>query len=425
MNIWKSLADKFDNLLPRTTAVFVKETDYSLGITYPLEELQTAFNFIFSDDSTYDLPPKFTFYFGAYENSKEIIRLRKNRPLFTKCVSYPGLIKRELNFANIGLSGVERMGQRKSGALTLNYHLTCINPSDDFHNNLYSILKSQEVFKASVKNGVITIKFKDMKYYIASNTEMEVGLYADEFTMLKDLEKGVKLNKQGHFLVIKQKFSVLPKEILDLPKYGCINGHASLLPKLRGASPIQWSIVTGETKTGVSTMLMDEGMDTGDILETVITDIGAEETAEELFDRLAVMSADLMVSTLKKAQAGTLNPTRQNDAEATYAPIIKKEMAHIDFTKTADEICNAVRGFYSWPCAFCFINDKRVKVIKAKKSNLTSQECGIVLDSDNRLVISCKGGSVELVTVQPEGAKVMTASQMLNGHAILKGTVIK
>lgn len=226
-------------------------------------------------------------------------------------------------------------------------------------------------------------------------------------------------------IVVVAYGKILPKEILDLPKYGCINGHASLLPKLRGASPIQWSIVTGETKTGVSTMLMDEGMDTGDILETVITDIGAEETAEELFDRLAVMSADLMVSTLKKAQAGTLNPTRQNDAEATYAPIIKKEMAHIDFTKTADEICNAVRGFYSWPCAFCFINDKRVKVIKTKKSNLTSQECGIVLDSDNRLVISCKDGSVELVTVQPEGAKVMTASQMLNGHAILKGTVIK
>ncbi len=216
MNIWKSLADKFDNLLPRTTAVFVKETDYSLGITYPLEEMQTAFNFIFSDNSTYDLPPKFTFYFGAYENTKEVIRLKKNRPLFTKCISYPGLIRRELNYSNIGLAGVERMGQRKNGALTLHYDLTCINPSDDFHNNLYSILKSQEVFKASVKNGVITLKFKDMKYYISSNTQMEVGLYADEFSMLKDLETDVKLNKQGHFLVIKQKFSVLPKEKLDI-----------------------------------------------------------------------------------------------------------------------------------------------------------------------------------------------------------------
>ncbi len=239
----------------------------------------------------------------------------------------------------------------------------------------------------------------------------------EAYSILKELNPDV--------IVVVAYGKILPKEILDLPKYGCINGHASLLPKLRGASPIQWSIVTGEKKTGVSTMLMDEGMDTGDILETVVTDIGEQETAEELFDRLAVMSADLMVSTLEKAQAGTLNPIKQNDAEATYAPIIKKEMAHIDFTKTADEICNAVRGFYSWPCAFCFINDKRIKVIKAVKSNLSARECGVVLDSDNRLVISCKDGSVELVTVQPEGAKVMTASQMLNGHAIPKGTVVK
>lgn len=239
----------------------------------------------------------------------------------------------------------------------------------------------------------------------------------EAYSLLKELNPDV--------IVVVAYGKILPKEILDLPKYGCINGHASLLPKLRGASPIQWSIVTGEKKTGVSTMLMDEGMDTGDILETVVTDIGEQETAEELFDRLAVMSADLMVSTLEKAQAGTLDPIKQNDAEATYAPIIKKEMAHIDFTKTADEICNAVRGFYSWPCAFCFINDKRIKVIKAVKSNLSARECGVVLDSDNRLVISCKDGSVEFVTVQPEGAKVMAASQMLNGHAIPKGTVVK
>lgn len=226
-------------------------------------------------------------------------------------------------------------------------------------------------------------------------------------------------------IVVVAYGKILPKEILDLPKYGCINGHASLLPKLRGASPIQWAIVTGESKTGVSTMLMDEGMDTGDVLETVVTDIGAEETAEELFDRLSVMSAQLMISTLEKAKNGELTPAKQNEAEATYAPIIKKEMAHIDFNKTADEICNAVRGFYSWPCAFCFINGKRIKVIKACKSNLSSKENGIVIDSDDRLVVSCKDGSVELITVQPEGAKAMSAATMLNGHKISKGTVVE
>ena len=226
-------------------------------------------------------------------------------------------------------------------------------------------------------------------------------------------------------IVVVAYGKILPKEILDLPKYGCINGHASLLPKLRGASPIQWSIVTGEKQTGVSTMLMDEGMDTGDILETVVTDIADEETAEELFDRLAVMSADLMVQTLNKAQQGTLNRTKQDETMATYAPIIKKEMAHIDFNKTAEQICNEVRGFYSWPCAFCFINGKRIKVIKSKVSNLTAEENGVVIDSDEKLIISCKDGSVELMTVQPEGAKVMSAVQMLNGHKIAKGTVVE
>lgn len=235
----------------------------------------------------------------------------------------------------------------------------------------------------------------------------------EAYKILKELNPDV--------IVVVAYGKILPKEILDLPKYGCINGHASLLPKLRGSAPIQWAIVNGEKQTGVTTMLMDEGMDTGDILETAVIDIGEQETAEELFDRLSVISADLMVSTLQKAELGTLNTVKQNESDATYAPIIKKEMAHLDFTKTADEICNAVRGFYSWPCAFCFINGKRIKVIKAAKTSLTADECGVVIKADDKLVISCKDGSVELVTVQPEGAKIMTAQGMLNGHKIPVG----
>ena len=226
-------------------------------------------------------------------------------------------------------------------------------------------------------------------------------------------------------IVVVAYGKILPKEILDLPKYGCINGHASLLPKLRGSAPIQWSIVNGDKQTGITTMQMDEGMDTGDILETAVVDIGEDETAEELFDKLAPLSADLMISTLKKAEQGILTPIKQDESKATYAPMIKKEMAHLDFNKTADEICNAVRGFYSWPCAYCFINGKRIKVIKVKKADLSANEFGRIIDSDNRLVVSCKDGGVELVTVQPEGAKQMSVSQMLNGHKITKGTVVE
>lgn len=227
-------------------------------------------------------------------------------------------------------------------------------------------------------------------------------------------------------IVVVAYGKILPKEILEIPKYGCVNGHASLLPKYRGASPIQWCIVCGETETGVTAMKMDEGMDTGDILKTVKTEIGAEETAEELFDRLSVITAELLVQTLADLESGNITPQKQDEEKASYAPIIKKEMAQLDFKNmTATEIHNAVRGYYSWPCAYFFLENKRIKVIKAAVAENTSSKAGTVIKSDDRLVIACKGGTaVELVTVQPEGSKPMTAKQMLCGRPIAQGTVI-
>lgn len=226
-------------------------------------------------------------------------------------------------------------------------------------------------------------------------------------------------------IVVVAYGKILPKEILEIPKYGCVNGHASLLPKYRGASPIQWCIVCGEKETGVTAMLMDEDMDTGDILKTVETEIGAEETAEELFDRLSVITAELLVNTLAELEKGNIIPIKQEE-KASYAPIIKKEMAQLDFKNmTATEIHNAVRGYYSWPCAYFFLENKRVKVIKAAVAENTSSKAGTVIKSDDSLVIACKDGTaVELVTVQPEGSKPMTAKQMLCGRPIAQGTVI-
>lgn len=227
-------------------------------------------------------------------------------------------------------------------------------------------------------------------------------------------------------IVVVAYGKILPKEILNIPKYGCVNGHASLLPKYRGASPIQWCIVCGEKETGVTAMKMDEGMDTGDILKTVKTQIGAEETAEELFDRLSVITAELLVNTLDDLENGNITPQKQDEEKASYAPIIKKEMALLDFeNKTAEEIHNAVRGYYSWPCAYFLLEGKRVKIIKAAVSDNTGAKAGTVIKSDDSLVIACKGGTaVELVTVQPEGSKPMTAKQMLCGRPIATGTVI-
>lgn len=225
-------------------------------------------------------------------------------------------------------------------------------------------------------------------------------------------------------IVVVAYGKILPKEILDLPKFGCVNGHASLLPKYRGASPIQWCIVCGETETGITTMLMDEGLDTGDILETERVQIGSEETAEELFERLSVISANLMIDTIEKLEKGEITPKRQGE-NASYAPIIKKEMARLDFNKSAKEIHNAIRGYYSWPCAFFMMNGKRVKVISAKIGDKTDASAGSVICNTDELQIACGDGiSIRLLTVQPEGSKVMTSKQMLCGNKIDLGTVV-
>ena len=218
---------------------------------------------------------------------------------------------------------------------------------------------------------------------------------------------------------------ILPEEILTLPRYGCINGHASLLPKYRGAAPIQWCIVNGEKETGVTAMQMDEGMDTGDILETAVTEIGAEETAGELFERLSVIGANLLVKTLAGLENGSITPIKQEESKATAAPIIKKEMAKISFRDmTAKEVHNAVRGFYPWPVAFFISGGKRIKIIKSRVVNMHGT-AGAVLKSDNELIVACKKEAVALETIQPEGSKPMSAKQYLCGRPLALGTEIE
>ena len=228
-------------------------------------------------------------------------------------------------------------------------------------------------------------------------------------------------------IVVVAYGKLLPENILNLPKYGCVNGHASLLPKYRGASPIQWCIVCGETVTGVTTMYMNKGMDTGDILEQQTVEIGNAETAEELFERLSVISAELMVSTLEKLEKGEITPKMQDESKATYAPIIKKEMAFVDFeSKTANEVNCAARGYYSWPCAHFFLDGKRIKIIKTAVGSKSDINVGCVSENDEKLSIVCKDGvNINLLEIQPEGSKPMTAKQFLNGNKIPVGQRIK
>ena len=218
---------------------------------------------------------------------------------------------------------------------------------------------------------------------------------------------------------------IIPSEMLKLPKFGFVNVHGSLLPKYRGAAPIQWSIIDGETKTGVTTMQMDDGIDTGDMLEVSETEIGENETAGELFDRLAEMGGKLIVSTLSKLEKGELTPIPQDHEKSNYAKIISKEMALIDFNMSAENVFNLIRGFNPWPIAYTIIGNKRLKVFAAEKIGSVNGKAGEVVSSDGTLTVAFgDGNGLKFTDVQLEGSKRMSATEMLKGRPIGKGTVL-
>lgn len=215
---------------------------------------------------------------------------------------------------------------------------------------------------------------------------------------------------------------IIPKEILDIPRLGCINVHGSLLPKYRGAAPIQWAVLNGDKETGITTMFMDVGMDTGDMINKEVVQIGDDETTGELWDRLSIIGAKLLVKTLKDLENGTYKREKQGD-DFTVAPMIKKEMAKIDWkNQTSSEIKNLVRGLNPFMGAFSFLNDKKIKIWKVEKLNdKPEKEPGTVLVSDSKagLVIATKDGAVSVLEIQGENSKRMGISDYLRGNKIL------
>lgn len=221
---------------------------------------------------------------------------------------------------------------------------------------------------------------------------------------------------------------ILPKEILDIPPYGCINVHASLLPKYRGAAPIQWSVLNGDKTTGVTTMYMDVGMDTGDMILKQEVQIGESETTGELWDRLKVIGADLLVETLKKLEDGTAPRIKQGD-DYTLAPMLTKDMAKIDWNKkTAIEIKNLVRGLNPIMGAYTMLNGKKIKFWKvdlAKENEITIENLdflgnGVVLiaNSKDGLYIKAKQGIIKVLEIQGENSKRMSINDYLRGNKI-------
>lgn len=217
-------------------------------------------------------------------------------------------------------------------------------------------------------------------------------------------------------IVVVAYGKLLPKEVLDIPPLGCINLHGSLLPRFRGAAPIQWTVLSGDKVGGATTMYMNEGLDTGDMILKYETEVGEDETSEELFDRLAVSGADLLSRTLGLLAEGKAERIPQNEEEATYAPMLDKSMCVIDWTKSCDEVHNLVRGLNSWPMALTTLGGKRVKIIKTRKSTL-SGKAGYVVSCDP-LTVACGSGAVEILTLQPEGKKAMDSKSFLMGHRL-------
>ena len=182
-------------------------------------------------------------------------------------------------------------------------------------------------------------------------------------------------------IVVAAYGQILPVSILEIPKYGCINIHASLLPKYRGAAPIEWSIIDGEKQTGVTTMYMAKGLDTGDMIDRVVVEIEDDDTGETLHDKLANEGAKLILKTLSDLEAGTATRTAQNDEESCYASMLTKEMGNIDFAKPAKEIERLIRGLIPWPCAYTTIDGKNVKIYKAAVVKTgVNETCGIITE---------------------------------------------
>lgn len=228
-------------------------------------------------------------------------------------------------------------------------------------------------------------------------------------------------------IVVVAYGKLLPGYVLDLPKYGCINVHGSLLPKYRGAAPVQWMVLNGETTAGVTTMYMDRGLDTGDILLVSETEVGENETAGELFDRLAAMGADLISETINRLPEG-IERKPQDDSQSTYVSVLDKRMSVVDWSKSAQEVHNLIRGLDPWPVAVTTRGEVRLKLFQSRLTGkATSLPAGSVTEADPKkgLFVACGDGQVLQITeIQMVGKKRMSAGDYLRGHGMEPGTVL-
>lgn len=222
---------------------------------------------------------------------------------------------------------------------------------------------------------------------------------------------------------------ILPPEVLSIPRYGCINLHVSLLPRYRGAAPVQWAVIHGDAETGVTIMQMDEGLDTGDILMVERLAIGPDETSGEVFSRVSAIGAALLTRCISEITAGSLTPRAQNNAEATLAPPLTKELAGFDFDQDALTLHNLIRGMNPWPAAWFCCGGKKVKVLKSRPAQQPAAGQGTAVPPGavlalKPLTIACKQGALQLLEVVPEGKKPMEGSAWAAGRRLKTGDLL-
>lgn len=225
-------------------------------------------------------------------------------------------------------------------------------------------------------------------------------------------------NFEADVFVVTAYGQMLSQEILDMPRLGCVNVHASLLPKYRGAAPIQWAVINGDEITGVTTQMMELSCDTGDILQTIEYRIAPDETGGSLFDKLAGLGGELAVSTIEALEKGEITRTPQNESEATHVSMFSKEFGHIDFTKSAIEIERLIRGLNPWPSAYTSIDGKTLKLWRAEVVEATAQPGEIVAVDKDSMTVACGSGALKVLELQLEGKKRMSCGDFLRGNSV-------
>ena len=251
---------------------------------------------------------------------------------------------------------------------------------------------------------------KEMQYTPVKECALKYNIPVYQPRRVRESECIEELRKyEADIMVVVAFGQILPKEILEMTRYGCVNVHASLLPKYRGAAPIQWSIIDGEEVTGVTTMQMNEGLDTGDILLVEKTKIGENETSGDLYERLTVLGAGVLIKTLEAIKNNSLNPQKQDDGKSSYAKMLDKSLSKIDWNLSAQEVHNKIRGLDPWPVALTSFDGKNLKLFRSKLLNEEYIEsAGTVLKSKDGIVVVCGDKKAVLITeVQLEGKKRM------------------